>query len=55
MANGMENLPQRAARNYRGTPEVLMRFARAQTLAGLLKLQGDGMALPVDGDRWRRA
>lgn len=41
------------ARLYRGTPEALMRFARAQVLAGLLKLQSEGRARPVDEMRWQ--
>ena len=42
-------------RLYRGTPEPLMRFARAQVLAGLLKLQAEGRACPLDADRWQRS
>jgi glyoxylase-like metal-dependent hydrolase (beta-lactamase superfamily II) len=42
-------------RLYRGTPETLMRFARAQVLAGLLKLQCEGRARPVAGDCWQLA
>ena len=41
------------ARLYRGTPEVLMRFARAQVLAGLLKLQAEGLARPLESERWQ--
>jgi glyoxylase-like metal-dependent hydrolase (beta-lactamase superfamily II) len=41
------------ARLYRGTPEPLLRFAQAQVLAGLLKLQTEGRAQPADGERWR--
>jgi endoribonuclease LACTB2 len=40
-------------RLYRGTPESLMRFARAQVLAGLLKLQGEGRARSLGADRWQ--
>ena len=39
---------------YRGTPEALMRFARAQTLAGLLKLEREGKATSADRERWQR-
>jgi glyoxylase-like metal-dependent hydrolase (beta-lactamase superfamily II)/8-oxo-dGTP pyrophosphatase MutT (NUDIX family) len=42
-------------RLYRGTPEPLMRFARAQVLAGLLKLQAEGRACPLDAGRWQRS
>lgn len=38
---------------YRGTPEVLMRFARAQVHAGLLKLEQEGRAKQVNGENWR--
>ena len=51
---GPASIDELTARHYRGTPEALLRFARAQTLAGLLKLQGEGKACPVDGERWRR-
>ena len=37
---------------YRGVPEALWRFARAQLLAGLLKLEREGRVRPVDGERW---
>jgi hypothetical protein len=30
-----------------------MRFARAQVLAGLLKLQHEGRARPLDEQRWQ--
>lgn len=42
-----------AARLYRGLPEALMRFAQAQVLAGLLKLQNEGRAALADEARWR--
>lgn len=41
------------AQLYRGTPEPLLRFAAAQVLAGLLKLQREGRTQPADGERWR--
>ena len=31
-----------------------MRFAQAQVLAGLLKLQSEGRARPMGQDRWER-
>ncbi|MSU80238.1 MAG: MBL fold metallo-hydrolase [Gemmataceae bacterium] len=40
---------------YRGTPESLMRFARAQVHAGLLKLQQEGRAEHVNVESWRNA
>jgi glyoxylase-like metal-dependent hydrolase (beta-lactamase superfamily II)/8-oxo-dGTP pyrophosphatase MutT (NUDIX family) len=43
------------AQLYRGTPEPLLRFARAQVLAGLLKLQNEGRARPADGETWQSA
>lgn len=46
-------LEEMTALLYRGTPEVLMRFAKAQVLAGLLKLQAEGRAKPVDAERWQ--
>jgi hydroxyacylglutathione hydrolase len=48
----IDDLTQRL---YRGTPETLMRFARAQMLAGLLKLHGEGKARPLAEDRWHLA
>jgi glyoxylase-like metal-dependent hydrolase (beta-lactamase superfamily II) len=47
---GIDELTQQM---YRGTPEPLMRFARAQVLAGLLKLQAEGRAHPADAERWQ--
>jgi glyoxylase-like metal-dependent hydrolase (beta-lactamase superfamily II)/8-oxo-dGTP pyrophosphatase MutT (NUDIX family) len=46
----IDDLTQRL---YRGTPETLMRFARAQVVAGLLKLQGEGRARSPGGDCWQ--
>jgi glyoxylase-like metal-dependent hydrolase (beta-lactamase superfamily II)/8-oxo-dGTP pyrophosphatase MutT (NUDIX family) len=40
---------------YRGVPEALWRLARAQILAGLIKLQREGRARPSDGERWELA
>jgi glyoxylase-like metal-dependent hydrolase (beta-lactamase superfamily II) len=48
----VEELTQRL---YRGTPDALMRFARAQVLAGLLKLQEEGRACPLNQRRWQAA
>ena len=41
---------------YRGVPDELLRFARLQVLAGLLKLKGEGRAEPLGPERegpWR--
>jgi hypothetical protein len=38
---------------YRGMPANLMRFAHLQILAGLQKLQREGRAEKVTGERWR--
>jgi glyoxylase-like metal-dependent hydrolase (beta-lactamase superfamily II)/8-oxo-dGTP pyrophosphatase MutT (NUDIX family) len=51
LRGGSAGIDELTERMYRGTPEALMRFARAQTLAGLLKLQGEGKARPV-GEQW---
>jgi glyoxylase-like metal-dependent hydrolase (beta-lactamase superfamily II) len=53
LANGPATIDEMTARMYRGTPEVLMRFARAQVMAGLLKLQAEGRAQPLEADRWQ--
>lgn len=53
LAEGPQTIEEMTERMYRGTPEALMRFARAQVLAGLLKLQAEGRARPVDDKRWR--
>jgi glyoxylase-like metal-dependent hydrolase (beta-lactamase superfamily II)/8-oxo-dGTP pyrophosphatase MutT (NUDIX family) len=37
---------------YRGVPEALWRFARAQLLAGLIKLEHDRRVRQMDGERW---
>ena len=52
LAAGPADVDALAAAIYRGLPDRLMRFARAQVQAGLLKLQQDGRAAPA-GDRWR--
>ena len=54
LADGPAAIVELAERMYRGTPEALMRFAEAQVLAGLLKLQGEGRARQVENERWRR-
>jgi glyoxylase-like metal-dependent hydrolase (beta-lactamase superfamily II) len=51
---GPAALDEMTERMYRGTPEPLMRFARAQVLAGLLKLQDEGRARPLDAERWQK-
>jgi glyoxylase-like metal-dependent hydrolase (beta-lactamase superfamily II) len=53
LADGPALIDDLTARLYRGTPEALMRFARAQTLAGLLKLKGEGRARAEGGACWR--
>jgi glyoxylase-like metal-dependent hydrolase (beta-lactamase superfamily II)/8-oxo-dGTP pyrophosphatase MutT (NUDIX family) len=53
LAEGPSAIDEMTQRMYKGTPEPLIRFARAQVLAGLLKLQSEGRAAPVDGERWR--
>lgn len=53
LAEGPAAIDDMTARLYRGTPEVLMRFARAQVLAGLLKLQREGRVRPIDSERWQ--
>jgi endoribonuclease LACTB2 len=52
LLEGPATIDELTARLYRGTPEALMRFARAQTLAGLLKLQAENKAHPLDAERW---
>jgi endoribonuclease LACTB2 len=53
LGEGPAAIEEMTARLYRGTPETLMRFARAQVLAGLLKLQHEGRARPLDAQRWQ--
>jgi glyoxylase-like metal-dependent hydrolase (beta-lactamase superfamily II) len=53
LGEGPAEIEEMTARLYRGTPETLMRFARAQVLAGLLKLQHEGRARPLDEQRWQ--
>ena len=53
LGEGPAAIDDLTARLYRGTPEALMRFARAQLLAGLLKLQQEGRAQPAGADRWQ--
>jgi endoribonuclease LACTB2 len=55
LRDGPATIADLVARLYRGTPEPLLRFARAQVQAGLLKLQSEGRAQPADGERWRIA
>jgi glyoxylase-like metal-dependent hydrolase (beta-lactamase superfamily II)/8-oxo-dGTP pyrophosphatase MutT (NUDIX family) len=51
LAHGPRRLSELTAELYRGLPNELVRLAEAQTLAGLLKLQGEGRAVR-DGDQW---
>ena len=53
LAEGPAAIDELTAQLYRGTPELLMRFARAQVLAGLLKLQQENRAQPLDAERWQ--
>jgi glyoxylase-like metal-dependent hydrolase (beta-lactamase superfamily II) len=53
LTEGPTTIDDLTQRMYRGTPEALMRFARAQVLAGLLKLQAEARAESIDGERWR--
>ena len=53
LGEGPAQIEEITARLYRGTSETLMRFARAQVLAGLLKLQHEGRARPMDDQRWQ--
>jgi len=53
LADGPAAVDDLTARLYRGTPEPLMRFARAQVVAGLLKLKDDGRAHAGDEVHWR--
>jgi ribonuclease/clavin/mitogillin len=53
LTEGPAAIDEMTARLYRGTPEALMRFARAQVLAGLLKLQHEGRVRPMDAERWQ--
>jgi glyoxylase-like metal-dependent hydrolase (beta-lactamase superfamily II) len=53
LMDGPTAIDDLTARLYRGTPETLLRFARAQVLAGLLKLQQEGRASKVDTERWQ--
>ena len=53
LADGPAGIDDLTPRLYRGTPQPLMRFARAQLLAGLLKLQKEGRAQPLDVERWQ--
>jgi glyoxylase-like metal-dependent hydrolase (beta-lactamase superfamily II)/8-oxo-dGTP pyrophosphatase MutT (NUDIX family) len=53
LAEGPAAVDDLTARLYRGTPEALMRLARAQLLAGLLKLQAEERARPLTDERWQ--
>jgi glyoxylase-like metal-dependent hydrolase (beta-lactamase superfamily II) len=53
LAAGPVAIDELTAQLYRGTPDTLMRFARAQVLAGLLKLQQENRARPLDAERWQ--
>lgn len=53
LAEGPAAVDDLTARLYRGTPETLMRFARAQLLAGLAKLQREGRVQALAANRWQ--
>ena len=53
LREGPTAIEELAAGLYRDTPDALMHFARAQILAGLLKLQREGLARVVDAERWQ--
>jgi glyoxylase-like metal-dependent hydrolase (beta-lactamase superfamily II) len=53
LANGPATIDGLTALLYRGTPEAMLRFAKAQVLAGLLKLQKEGRAQNIGDDQWR--
>lgn len=54
LAEGPALVDDLRQRLYRGLPETLHRLARAQVLAGLLKLQHEGRAVPDEATgRWR--
>lgn len=55
LVDGPAEVGALAARLYRGLPEGMQRFARAQVLAGLLKLQTEGRATRLDAERWQSA
>lgn len=52
LAAGPATVEALTAQLYRGLAEPLLRFAQAQVLAGLLKLQHEGRAV-LDGEAWR--
>jgi ribonuclease/clavin/mitogillin len=53
LAYGPAAIDELAERMYRGTPETLMGFARAQVLAGLRKLQAEARAHKLADERWQ--
>jgi ribonuclease/clavin/mitogillin len=50
---GPKTVSELAMELYRGLPADLMRFAEMQIQAGLHKLQCEGQAVRVDGNRWQ--
>ncbi|HZZ79354.1 MAG TPA: MBL fold metallo-hydrolase [Gemmataceae bacterium] len=55
LTEGPTTIDDLTQRLYRGTPEPIMRFARAQVLAGLLKLQAEARVQPPVGEMWSLA
>jgi glyoxylase-like metal-dependent hydrolase (beta-lactamase superfamily II)/8-oxo-dGTP pyrophosphatase MutT (NUDIX family) len=53
LASGERTIDDLAPELYRGLPPQLMRLARLQILAGLLKLQAEHRVANSDGERWR--
>jgi len=54
LASGPQTIDNLAPELYKGLPPALMRFARLQMMAGLLKLEREGRAERIhSGDQWR--
>jgi glyoxylase-like metal-dependent hydrolase (beta-lactamase superfamily II)/8-oxo-dGTP pyrophosphatase MutT (NUDIX family) len=54
LSGGPRSLEELALELYRGFPESVLKLARWQIHAGLIKLEREGRAV-ADGDRWRLA
>lgn len=52
LESGTASIDELKPRLYRGVPEALWRFAQAQLLAGLIKLQREGRVRSTGGERW---
>jgi len=54
LAEGPHTIDELAPELYKGLPEQLMRFAKLQILAGLIKLRREGRAESIDAEtKWR--